>query len=52
VFGVAVVLVLPSIALLFSLAQRDIVQETESPQRASERAAVGASARTTPESNE
>jgi cytochrome bd ubiquinol oxidase subunit II len=36
VFGVAVVLVLPSLALLFSLAQRDIVQETESPQRASE----------------
>jgi cytochrome bd ubiquinol oxidase subunit II len=33
VFGVAVVLVLPSIALLFTLAQRDIVQETEGPQR-------------------
>ncbi len=33
VFGVAVVLVLPSIALLFTLAQRDLVQETEGPQR-------------------
>jgi hypothetical protein len=33
VFGVAVVLVLPSIGLLFSLTQRDIVQESESPQR-------------------
>ncbi len=33
VFGVAVVLVLPSIGLLFTLAQRDLVQETESPQR-------------------
>jgi len=34
VFGVAVVLVLPSIGLLYTLAQRDIVQETESPQSA------------------
>ena len=34
VFGVAVVLVLPSIGLLYALAQRDIVQETESPQSA------------------
>ena len=32
VFGVAVVLVLPSIGLLFTLAQRDLVQETERPQ--------------------
>ena len=31
VFGVAVVLVLPSIGLLFSLAQRDLVQETRKP---------------------
>lgn len=32
VFGVAVVLVLPSIALLFTLAQRDLVAEAEAPQ--------------------
>ena len=32
VFGVAVVLVLPSIALLFTLAQRDLIQESEGPQ--------------------
>ena len=32
VFGVAVVLVLPSLALLFSLAQRDLIQESEGPQ--------------------
>jgi cytochrome d ubiquinol oxidase subunit II len=31
VFGVAVVLVLPSIALLFTLAQRDLVAETSKP---------------------
>jgi len=31
VFGVAVVLVLPSIALLFTLAQRDLVAESSSP---------------------
>jgi cytochrome bd ubiquinol oxidase subunit II len=37
VFGVAIVLVLPSLGLLFSLAQRDIVQETESPQQVSQR---------------
>jgi cytochrome d ubiquinol oxidase subunit II len=33
VFGVAVVLVLPSIALLFTLAQRDLVAETSRPSR-------------------
>jgi cytochrome d ubiquinol oxidase subunit II len=32
VFGVAVVLVLPSIALLFTLAQRSMIEETEAPQ--------------------
>jgi len=32
VFGVAVVLVLPALALLFSLAQRDLIQESEGPQ--------------------
>jgi cytochrome bd-type quinol oxidase subunit 2 len=32
VFGVAVVLVLPSIALLFTLAQRSLVSEGEAPQ--------------------
>ena len=32
VFGVAVVLVLPSIALLFMLVQRELVEESESPQ--------------------
>jgi cytochrome bd ubiquinol oxidase subunit II len=32
VFGVAVVLVLPSIALLFTLAQRSLVAEGEAPQ--------------------
>ena len=32
VFGVAVVLVLPSIALLYTLAQRDLIEEGESPQ--------------------
>ena len=32
VFGVAVVLVLPSIALLFTLAQRGMIEEGESPQ--------------------
>jgi len=31
VFGVAVVLVIPSIALLFTLAQRDLIQEAEGP---------------------
>jgi|tagenome__1003787_1003787.scaffolds.fasta_scaffold20951538_1 cytochrome d ubiquinol oxidase subunit II len=31
VFGIAVVLVLPSIALLFTLAQRDLVAETSKP---------------------
>ena len=33
VFGVAVVLVLPSIALLFTLAQRDLVAESSRPSR-------------------
>jgi cytochrome bd ubiquinol oxidase subunit II len=32
VFGVAVVLVLPSLALLFTLAQRSLIEETERPQ--------------------
>jgi cytochrome d ubiquinol oxidase subunit II len=32
VFGAAVVLVLPAIALLFTLAQRDLIQESEGPQ--------------------
>jgi cytochrome d ubiquinol oxidase subunit II len=32
VFGVAVVLVLPAIGLLFTLAQRDLIQESEGPQ--------------------
>ena len=32
VFGVAVVLVLPSIALLFTLAQRSLIEEGERPQ--------------------
>ena len=32
VFGVAVVLVLPSIGLLFTLAQRSMIEETERPQ--------------------
>ena len=31
VFGVAVVLVLPAIGLLFTLAQRDLIQESEAP---------------------
>jgi cytochrome d ubiquinol oxidase subunit II len=31
VFGAAVVLVLPSIALLFTLAQRSVIEETEAP---------------------
>jgi cytochrome bd ubiquinol oxidase subunit II len=31
VFGVAVVLVLPAIALLFTLAQRSVIEETEAP---------------------
>ena len=31
VFGVAVVLVLPAIALLFTLAQRSLIEETETP---------------------
>jgi cytochrome d ubiquinol oxidase subunit II len=31
VFGAAVVLVLPAIALLFTLAQRSVVEETEAP---------------------
>jgi hypothetical protein len=31
VFGAAVVLVLPSIALLFTLAQRSVTEETEAP---------------------
>jgi cytochrome bd ubiquinol oxidase subunit II len=33
VFGVAVVLVLPSIGLLFTLEQRNLVEESESPQQ-------------------
>jgi cytochrome d ubiquinol oxidase subunit II len=33
VFGFAIVLVLPSLALLFTLAQRDLVGETEAPGR-------------------
>jgi cytochrome bd-type quinol oxidase subunit 2 len=32
VFGIAVVLVLPSIALLFTLAQRSMIEEGERPQ--------------------
>ena len=32
VFGVAVVLVLPAIALLFTLAQRSLIEEGEGPQ--------------------
>ena len=32
VFGVAVVLVLPSIGLLFTLAQRSLIEEGERPQ--------------------
>jgi hypothetical protein len=32
VFGAAVVLVIPAIALLFSLAQRAMVEETEAPE--------------------
>jgi cytochrome d ubiquinol oxidase subunit II len=32
VFGVAIVLVLPSIALLFTLAQRSLIEESERPQ--------------------
>ncbi len=32
VFGVAVVLVLPALGLLFTLAQRDLIQESEGPQ--------------------
>ena len=32
VFGVAVVLVLPSMALLYTLAQRDVIAEGEHPQ--------------------
>jgi cytochrome d ubiquinol oxidase subunit II len=32
VFGIAIVLVLPSIALLFTLAQRSLIEESESPQ--------------------
>jgi hypothetical protein len=31
VFGIAVVLVLPSIGLLFTLAQRNLVEETAAP---------------------
>jgi hypothetical protein len=31
VFGIAVVLVLPALALLYTLAQRDIVSEGEGP---------------------
>jgi cytochrome bd ubiquinol oxidase subunit II len=31
VFGVAVVLVLPSIVLLFTLAQRNVIEEGEAP---------------------
>ena len=31
VFGVAVVLVVPSIVLLFTLAQRSVIEETEAP---------------------
>ena len=34
VFGVAVVTVIPAIALLFTLAQRDLIQEGPGPQRA------------------
>ena len=33
VFGVALVLVLPAIGLLFTLAQRGLVEETETPDR-------------------
>jgi len=32
VFGVAVVLVIPAIALLFSLAQRSMIEETGAPE--------------------
>jgi cytochrome bd-type quinol oxidase subunit 2 len=32
VFGVAVALVLPSLALLFTLAQRSLIEESEGPQ--------------------
>ena len=32
-FGVAVVLVLPALGLLFTLAQRDLIQESEGPAR-------------------
>ena len=31
VFGIAVVLVIPSIALLYTLAQRSLIEEGESP---------------------
>jgi cytochrome bd ubiquinol oxidase subunit II len=34
VFGAAVVLVLPAIALLFTLAQRSMIEETAAPERA------------------
>jgi cytochrome d ubiquinol oxidase subunit II len=37
VFGVAVVLVLPAIALLFTLAQRSLIEESESPQPSPDR---------------
>jgi cytochrome d ubiquinol oxidase subunit II len=37
VFGVAVVLVIPSIALLFTLAQRSLIEETASPAASEER---------------
>ena len=32
VFGVAVVLVLPSLGLLYTLAQRSLIEESEGPQ--------------------
>jgi cytochrome d ubiquinol oxidase subunit II len=39
VFGVAVVLVLPSMALLYTLAQRSLIEETSSPSAGGERPA-------------
>jgi hypothetical protein len=32
VFGAAIVLVIPAIGLLYSLAQRDMIQETTAPE--------------------
>jgi|SRR4051794_13594876 cytochrome d ubiquinol oxidase subunit II len=40
VFGVAVLLVIPSIVLLFTLAQRSLIEETTGPQAVQERARV------------